>query len=1374
MFPPQPTATPLTFPANVLAQQDAFVFVRSTTFNEALHLITSDQDIDLIFLDADPHSVAAVSLFFNQVHNVRPNLPLVIFTQHTDDKMRYLMREGAAWHFPKSAPLLGDLAEQVHQHVFTPVDWDHLFAQYLPEDVKPRIEPGLSSVGLDLLHQSPEERYIIKQLFADSEVVQIFGMDEGFGGSRIYMVKPAHQLKLILKIEPIDRLEMVQYKQERLVQPRLNRRVGQLRGKIVRGQHLAGACYMLAGANDEAVILNQFLQDHNQVRKELIDKILHQLEVSMEQLYVGSSDTELRYWAPLYARVLPTHLVLDEAVVVESEPVTADFTITADTLTTLSSVPNNPTMQAINEAVRDGQQPTVMLRGFEVAELDTRQGIVYVHDNLVARRPLSNLLRGSAHPLLRFRVRLAADQRHVLAHPIFRRGKRVDLYGTVVDTQETILASRITALTQRPYNFQDNIFDLFSGRFVSPIANLRYLLWEVGREDMIAPIPQISPLIHGDLNTTNILIENSDEMPLWLIDFSDARPGHVYFDLAKLEVELRTHVLYRLFQGMVDDGGWDTETAVRFALLIENVLLDKTAVSFTDFITALRQYVPDWYDAIATQYPLYFENLLYFLHSLRHRAEANNPERFHHHYPVAVFFHSMAVLKYQSLNSPPRTPWAQWLALCAALVHGQQAIQRSKRPSAITNVLTSLRQRSALALITVGTGDERKYLLRWTDHWQMFNLVGGKIDNEKGDRDSFARSIQRKLQEELGLNSPKTYRIVRELRPLQKRQFSRREFVFKEYEFHLFQIEFLPRHPQTRADFTRLTSRMSTQGENLLVSRAEIQQLQTQDGRPISETTRMILQELGDLETSYDQDSPTPLEIDWPETSFIVSRGRSQLTGILCNPRQGRLLENIVVELLPTPTYEAELKSAVVGIASLAPGAKCPLDIWVQPKAMTAVLTIRLTYYDVSGQEHRQLIEQPITFDSPKATFSHISNPYVVGKPLTPQSEALFVGRDELFRWVEENLLGKTQPHTLILYGQRRMGKTSTLYQLIGGQRGQTIRNYPGYPIFPAYIDLQRLANSHTEDFLARISQKIRQDLHRRAIDVPAFVPMATSDPYQLFDAFLDQVESLLPDHGLLVIVVDEMEQLRDSMRNGRLQPELLLYLRSLIQHRNRVAFILAGTSQLRSTYWSSIFQVGISREITSLTRPEAENLVRNPVAPMIQYDDIAVDRIWQATRGHPYFTQLICHRLISTTNLGQRRSKVIALTDVGQALAQIIQEDDSHLQQLWHSCSPSAQLILALLASNHEAGQAYVSRTEIIDQLPTNNLDPETVNRLLQELETQRLIERQAIERRLPPRLERLGIGASALVSKDYVYAVSFGLFSNWIAQKRALASLL
>ncbi|MCP4417535.1 MAG: hypothetical protein GY805_13000, partial [Chloroflexi bacterium] len=287
-FVQQQATQPLTvFPANVLIHTHIFKFYVEAAFDKALDIVSLNQDIDLIFIDADEDTLPEILMFMTQVREIRPKLPIVVFTSSVDDRMRYLMRAGATWHFIKESAAVTELVEQVQSHVFSTTNWRELFDQYNNETLKPRIEPGLSYDDLEALTQNPEERYIIKRLFAGSDVVQIFRMDEGFSGSRIYTVKPAHQLKRILKIDVADRLEAVQEKQERLIQPRLNRQAGQIQGNMIRGEHLAGACYTLAGSNKDAITLTQFLRDQNRVRKELIDKVLSQLRLSLEQLYAG-------------------------------------------------------------------------------------------------------------------------------------------------------------------------------------------------------------------------------------------------------------------------------------------------------------------------------------------------------------------------------------------------------------------------------------------------------------------------------------------------------------------------------------------------------------------------------------------------------------------------------------------------------------------------------------------------------------------------------------------------------------------------------------------------------------------------------------------------------------------------------------------------------------------------------------------------------------------------------------------------------------------------------------------------------------------------------------------------------------------------------
>ncbi|MFZ1400145.1 MAG: phosphotransferase [Candidatus Promineifilaceae bacterium] len=1372
-FSQQQDAHPLpTFPNNVLVHTHIFKFYVESAFDKALDVVNLNRDIDLIFIDADKDSLPEIMMFMTQAREIRPKLPIVVFTSNADDRMRYLMRAGATWHFLKESRNVANLVEQVQQHVFSATNWQELFDQYATETLKPRIEPGLSYTDLEALTQNPEERYIIKRLFAGSDVVQIFRMDEGFSGSRIYTVKPAHQLKRILKIDVADRLEAVQEKQERLIQPRLNRQVGQIQGKMIRGEHLAGACYTLAGSNKDAITLTQFLRDQNRVRKELIDKVLAQLRQSLEQLYAGSSDTELRYWAPLYARVLPPSLTLVDAELVEPQANEADFVISADELTTLSAVPGNVALRQIHRAVRNGETPSVVLRGFEVAELDTQEGVLYVHDDLISRYPISNLLKDKNHPILRFKIRLKECQRQMLTHPVFRRGKRISVRGRVSATEETILAENIEKITGSTFDFDSDAFEFASGRFLSPITNVRCLLWEIGREDMIVPIPQVSPVVHGDLNTSNILVEVSDEMPVWFIDFSDARPGHVYFDLAKLEVEFRTHILFRLYKEMVDEGLWDETTATQFALLVENVLLQTAEFTFEDFLSNLRDFQPEWYDNLYTHFPMYSENLLYFLYSLRQIAETYSPERFKYHFPVAVFFHSMAALKFKGLDD---APWAKRLALCAALVSGKQAIESGERPSELTEVLSNLRQRSSFAAITIGSGEDRKYLLQWNSNWGMFNLVGGKVDNQKGDRDSFARAIQRELQEELGIRNPKDYRIVHEFKPVNKRQFSRREFVFKDYEFRIFQIELLPRHPVTREEFDWYAQRFSTDRENLLVTRAEIERLRTIDNRPISDTTRMILQELGEITSTEGSDLMVSLDFELEHEDIVVSRGRANVLARLVNPLFGSLVENVTLEVLPSTGYETERDSAILSVGTLDAGQEYMVSLWLQPREKQTSLTLRATYYDVRGHEYRQLIEKPINFQAQERSLFHIDNPYVVGKPLTPASEDLYQGREDVFMWIEENLLGKTQPHTLILYGQRRMGKTSTLYQLVGGKRGKTIREYPGYPIYPVYIDLQRLAGCEMPEFFARLSQHIVRHLHKRGIAITQRENWSSNGAlFSEFDQFLDEIEEKLPPKGLLVLIIDELEQLQESVERGRLSYDVFPYLRSLMQHRARITFILAGTNQLVEDYWSIIFHVGISREIDSLSREETERLIREPVAPMIQYDDLAVDRIWLTTRGQPYFSQLICHRLVSSTNLEGRRSKLITIGDVRDTINLVIEEDDSHLQHLWNESTAVERFVMASLAGTHDIGEENVSRAEISSRLRETSYSEDAINMALKQLEVRRLLTRVSVERQIQRRLAQPNGWEPTLISKDYAYAISFDLLRRWVARKHPLGSLL
>ena len=282
-----------------------------------------------------------------------------------------------------------------------------------------------------------------------------------------------------------------------------------------------------------------------------------------------------------------------------------------------------------------------------------------------------------------------------------------------------------------------------------------------------------------------------------------------------------------------------------------------------------------------------------------------------------------------------------------------------------------------------------------------------------------------------------------------------------------------------------------------------------------------------------------------------------------------------------------------------------------------------------------------------------IANPYVVGRPLTGASAGLYFGREEVFDWLAENLSGAGQPNALLLYGRRRIGKTSTLYQLVEGERGRALRHDRARPLVAAYIDLQRLAGRPTDEWLRLLARDICRRVGTSGLErsVPdSGLPGETA--YAAFDRCLDRLEQTTPGDSLILLAVDEFEQIQSGITAGTLDAAVLPFLRSQIQHRRRVAFLISGAHGLLDPFWRPITDLTARHELGPLTPSQAEALIRQPVDGSLVYGDAAVAAIWQATGGHPFHIQTLCHRLVSLMN--RRGQAEIAVEDVAHVVEQL------------------------------------------------------------------------------------------------------------------------
>ena len=1326
------------FPRNVLAHTNDFTLRIAAGYTDAEAAIATDMDLDLVFVDADDAEIDLLRDFVEQVRSARPDLPIVLFGRQLAPD---LFPVHADMFIRKQSRQVSRLPDEIQESLFRPIDWNSIFEQYTRNEQKPRLEPGLDYADLDSI--TPEERYIIKQMFKNSEVVQLFQLDTGWSGSRIYTVKPYREHMRILKIESADGLRTVREKFEKLIQPRLDRHIGQLQGPVVEAEHLGGACYMLAGSKREAITLMKFLTNRNEVRREVIDAVLSQLASNLSQLYIGNESVELRFWAPIYSRVLPPELVLSEATILPPDAAIDVPAIDQIKLDSISAIPTYRVLQDIR--AHPDTHEVIALKGFEIAEIDTQSGVLYLQDDVTYRRPLSATFQDKDHPILRFKVTLADDVKAELVHPIFRKGRRIDVQGRVVSTQEVTLRRSIEAtLGDALLRLGSKFVEVCSEHFVDPLVAARALLWDIGKENIILPLPLLAPATHGDLNTGNILLEVEPHPQVWLIDFADARYGHIYFDLAKLEIEFRTHVLYDLFRDIVVAGVWDEDTALRFMLLLENVLYTHAGEPFNVFLGELRAHHPNWYDQLYQRFLTYFEHMLYFLHNVRSIARSfGTPDQFRAHYPVAVFFQGLAALKFGNLDEPPFGPWSKRLALLAAMVASNHALKNVTTSSVVDELVAGLKEQSAVSVIRSGRGANRRYLLQWNHNWKMYNLIGGKMDAGR-DSGLFAKTLQNELWEELQIKIGQDYKIAHEYPTIYLTQFSRRDLVFKDYEFHVFEVELVD-------------DSVLEHTSHLYVTPAEIESLRTTNGEPISETVLNILSRIGQIEAARHTTDQTGLSFRLTPRRASVSDGVAELRGELLSWPTSTVVENVKIHVADSPDLSV-VGGPIIYVGRLMPGERRTVTFKVKSGSPHATVAARISFEHPTGASTTFSFSESVDFvEQQTPHFQPVANPYVVGPPIEPVSGSPFYGRDEAIKWIEGGLFDRSRPGVLIVHGQRRTGKTSLMLHL---EHLNRTRPASAPPTCFVYVDLQKI-DTGIEYFLLELAESAQKALRLRG---KAHIHIATDEfrlsPYRTFDRFLDHVEEALGD-GRLVFLLDEFELLSNHIAEGVQTERVFSYIRSLVERRTSIAFVLTLASLSRAapaSEGSPLLSLARAYELTYLDRDQATCLIRDPVKQSVQYEDTAVNAIWQMTHGHPYFTQAVCYQLITLIN-ERRRSNFVVDEDIEEAVNHILKEGNLHLNNLWDDLMPEEQIVFATLSDRAEIERRPATLREI-QEWCQRGIPEEAIVRALSGLVEHHLIETS------PKRL----IDAPT----EEGFQIAMALMGRWVSRKHPLGALV
>ncbi len=464
----------------------------------------------------------------------------------------------------------------------------------------------------------------------------------------------------------------------------------------------------------------------------------------------------------------------------------------------------------------------------------------------------------------------------------------------------------------------------------------------------------------------------------------------------------------------------------------------------------------------------------------------------------------------------------------------------------------------------------------------------------------------------------------------------------------------------------------------------------------INEAQRFVQNQLNDPETAVTPEF-TALEtaLDHWQTIVITAikrlKGRADVVAelkskqcpmaaelplVYCVRNEGlNVAQKVHLKVLPGEGYRLPDESES-WIDILPPGEKKQVHFSIKPQnGMRRLRVAWAVVYDDAVDDARALeFADIIEFSEPDKPFQRIFPiPYVTGTPL--KTDDVFVGREDVFEFIKENMLGTHQNNVIILHGQRRTGKTSVLYRL-----GEVMSESH----YGVLIDMQGKPARGEADFLFTIADDITFALedHDIFVEPPNREDFDDQPEFFFKSRFLRSLRPHLNGKNLLLLF-DEFEELQRRVEDGRLQPEIFQFLRNLMQHDSRVDFVFSGTHKLEelgAEYWSILFNIAAYKPITFLSDNDMLRLIRNPIADYnLEYDPLAEERIIKVTAGHPYFAQLVLHEMVVLHNETQR--SYMTVMDVDNGLERIVERGEAHFKFIWSESSEEERLVLQAMA---------------------------------------------------------------------------------------------
>jgi len=354
-------------------------------------------------------------------------------------------------------------------------------------------------------------------------------------------------------------------------------------------------------------------------------------------------------------------------------------------------------------------------------------------------------------------------------------------------------------------------------------------------------------------------------------------------------------------------------------------------------------------------------------------------------------------------------------------------------------------------------------------------------------------------------------------------------------------------------------------------------------------------------------------------------------------------------------------------------------------------------------------------------------NPYIVGDPVYPP---LLVGRKDVFDRIGEVWVAKENPDSIILYGHRRMGKSSILRNLAQvAPQGSVV----------AYADMAGETSfvASTADLLLgladRIYTAVRRVYSRTALPEPDPETYTTQARAQFqLNRLVEAVRDTLAGR-ILILALDEFEAVEKAVENEKVGKEIYQFLRAKTQEPC-LTLVFGGLhtlDEMSRDYQQPFYGSYENIRVSYLAHKDAWRLITNPTDDFaLNYEPEAVERVIAETGGQPYLVQQICRDALDHLNhelfdLELAREVRITLADVDAVLDDdFFRRGTVYFDGVWTQASDrDGRTLLRVMARRDE-------RWTFAELEATAGLDADALRRQLRWAERHDVLHKTASDR--------------------------------------------